>query len=79
MDDGYFNTRDKTITLCTDSFTPMEIDNLISVLECNFNLGCRTERKNDKFRIVIRGSSLPKVIELTQPFFHSSMLYKLGL
>lgn len=79
MDDGFINKRDKTITLCTDSFTLSEVELLISILDKNFELKCRKEKKKEIYRIVIRGSSLDKVKDLVKLHFHSSMLYKLGL
>jgi hypothetical protein len=82
QDDGYFNKRDNTITLCTDSYLESEVDLLINALSSNFNIHCRKERKHKdgvQFRIVIRKSSLDHTRELVKSYFHDSMLYKLGL
>jgi hypothetical protein len=82
MDDGTFNKRDKILTLCTDSFTELEIELLLTTLRDKFNLKCRKERKERKgksFRIVIIKSSMDTVRDMVSIHFHPSMLYKIGL
>jgi hypothetical protein len=38
MGDGYWNTKERTINLCTDNFTEEEVELLISTLHQNFGL-----------------------------------------
>lgn len=38
MGDGYWDTSNKTLVLCTDNFTLIEVELLIKVLEEKFNL-----------------------------------------
>jgi hypothetical protein len=79
MDDGTFNKRDKILTLCTDSFTELEIELLLTTLRNKYNLKCRKERKRKSFRIVIIKSSMETVRDIVSIHFHPSMLYKIGL
>ena len=78
MDDSCW---DKTgIIICTDSLTLNECFRLMSVIEIKFGIQCRIRGINsNKYRIYIRAVSIPQVRSLVIPYFHPSMLYKLGL
>lgn len=83
MQDGSFHKVSKGIVLCTDSFTKEEVLLLIEVLQEKFNLKCTIQKAPNKslnrFRIYISAKSMHILRELTQSYFNSSMLYKLGL
>lgn len=84
-DDGSFNQEKKFVVICTDCFLESEIDSLMLVLTQKFELDCRkislkgSGKSGNKFRIVIKRSSLDKLRDLCSKHLHSSMLYKLGL
>jgi len=81
IQDGSFNKASGGCTLCTDSFTEEEVRILIGVLSTKYNLHCSLQKAPNKgqFRIYIFKRSMPTLRNLVLPFFHSSMLYKLGL
>jgi hypothetical protein len=85
MDDGY-NYASKGrggITLCTDSFTLLEVKRLIKVLEIKFKLSCTIhfKKSNDKkgiyHRIYIKANSLPLLYSLVFEYMCPEMLYKI--
>lgn len=73
QDDGSFHG--SGIRIATNSFNKEECLLLIKVLKLKFNLNS-TLHKN---QIYIKKESVPKIILLVQPYFHSSMFYKLGI
>jgi LAGLIDADG DNA endonuclease family len=82
MDDGYFDNygRNKTILLCTESFTKKECILLQSLLN---DIGIKTTLKirnkdKDLYRIRISKTSIPLVRDLIKPYIHKDFLYKLG-
>lgn len=84
MDDGH--KHGNGITLCTDSFTLIEVELLVSVLRNKFNLEANYNKRTQKgrhigWRIYISGKSAnkEKLISLVKPYFIPSMLYKLGI
>jgi len=79
MDDGTFTKRKQTLILCTDGFTELEIELLLTALRDKWELKCRKERAGKHYRIVIVKSSMDKVRTMVSKHFHSSMLYKIGL
>lgn len=86
MGDGYWDTYNKTIDICTDNFTLSEVELLISVLKEHFDLLATTKRriKSNKvvcWRIRFSGKSenLSKLRYLVEPYFIPSMLYKLNI
>lgn len=84
MDDGY---RDKkTVVLCTDSFTLLEVNNLLNALKIKFDLQASLKRriKSNKeicWRIRFSGKdqNINKLRSLLKPYFLTSMLYKLSI
>lgn len=46
MGDGYWDKSSKTISICTDNFTLIEVKLLISVLKENFNFLATPLRRN---------------------------------
>ena len=80
QDDGTFSKINGTVTLCVESFSQSDVESLLAVLKNKFGLEWRMEKRSQiYFRIVIKRSSLVRLLELVSPHFHISMLYKLGL
>jgi hypothetical protein len=76
MDDGM--KFENGFVFCTDSCTLEEVRLLVKVLQNKFGLKCGSKiRKKDVYRIYIWKESMNKFIDLIQPHFHESMLYKL--
>ena len=67
------------LVLCTDSYTIGEIVTLINVLIIRYNLDCSVFNKGGNYRIYIRSGSIPLLRTIVSPYFHASMLYKIGL
>jgi hypothetical protein len=67
------------LVICTDSFTICEVVTLINVLTIRYNLDCSVFNKGGNYRIYIRSGSIPLLRTIIVPYFHSSMLYKIGL
>jgi len=82
MDDGH-NYKRGGITLCTDSFTLIEVQTLIKVLEQKFKLSCTLHKKKNKigtsyyYRIYIRSCSLPLLHSLVSEYMLTEMMYKI--
>ena len=58
-DDGSWNKVNKYVTLCTDSFTLVEVQQLIEILNTKFNLRCYKTKSGNNFRIIIPSYSIP--------------------
>jgi LAGLIDADG DNA endonuclease family len=83
MDDAYFDSygREKTVILCTESFSKEEciiLQSLLEKLEIKSTLKLRNKIK-DKYRIRISKTSMDRVIYLVKPHMHIDFLYKLGI
>lgn len=83
MDDGYFDSHDRTKTLliCTESITKEECIILQSVLvKLNIKSTLKVRDKvNNKYRIRISKTSTDRVIFLVKPYRHIDFLYKLEI
>ena len=86
MGDGYF-TSDKTVILCTESFTKEEVQLLIDVLNKKFNIIAGMQKRtrtnlglseNIGWRIRISNKSVGKLTSMVVPYFITELLYKLG-
>lgn len=88
MDDGCWTGNG--VRISTNSFSIIEIERLKNILNKNFGLICtiqrlstkdstKAESKEQKYSLYIIKSSIEKLRILTLPFFHKSMLYKLGI
>jgi len=78
MGDGV-NDHGFGIILCTDSYTVQDVIRLINVLIIRYRLDCRLRKHTTtNFRIYIKQGSMPLLRTIVSPFFHHSMLYKLG-
>jgi hypothetical protein len=68
------------LTLCTDSFSLVDIVRIMNVLVIRYDLKCSLHLKiKNQYRIYIFQHSMPLLRTIVTPYFHSSMLYKLGL
>ena len=84
MGDGYFDKDSKTVFLCTENFTHVEVIILIKVLSDNLGLICTTKRRilssgKIGYRIRFSSYSLDNLRLLVSPHIIPSMMYKLGL
>ena len=80
MGDGYYNNRDTSTLLCTDSFSIQDIVILMNVLLIRYNISSTIQYSGKKYpRIHIRKKSMPKLQKIVLPYMHESMLYKLGI
>lgn len=82
MGDGYWAKTNKTIILCTESFTQQEIEFLIDFLQTRFNLiASKQIRVNQGWRIRFsaKGENITRLRSLIEPHMHSEMLYKLNI
>ncbi len=75
MDDGSKETRQLRIN--TQSFTREENLSLIKFLQTKFGIESTINVDKEKYRLRIRGNSMPKLISLIKPYFIPEMLYKL--
>lgn len=78
-DDGSWNKVNKYVTLCTDSFTLVEVQQLIEILNTKFNLRCYKTKSGNNFRIIIPSYSIPTLRELLSSHIPPMMKYKIGL
>lgn len=89
MDDGGWTGYGVRISI--NAFSYEEIIILTEILDSKFELKCTIQKlskpknynKNstyvDKYSIYIKSTSIPLLRKLVLPYFHSSMLYKIGL
>ena len=82
MGDGFWDTNQNTIVICTECFSLEDIHKLLFILRHKFNLRVTTnKRSNIGFRLRF-SSKIKNIIllrNLTSRYFHPIMLYKLGL
>jgi hypothetical protein len=86
MDDGYFNTTEKTFFLCTDNFTYIECTFLAVLiykkLKIKTTVNKRTIRVNSiptvRWRIRVSRYSVPLFRQLVKPYILSVFHYKLA-
>lgn len=77
MDHGTFKKSELKIAI--NCFTKDEGKLLIYVLKIKYNINSSLHKNSDKYQIYIKKNSLNLLINLVKPYFHFSMLYKLGL
>lgn len=79
QDDGTW--KESSIRITTNNFNLKELEWLVLVLNNKFNLKCSIHHftQTNQYQIYIKKESLILVRNLTLPFFHKSMYYKLGL
>ena len=79
FDDGCFHKTQRSIYLCTNSFTLEEVNLLMSGLTNKFNLKCTIHKHGKGYRIRISSKSLPVIQSLLKDIMPSMMLCKIGL
>jgi hypothetical protein len=77
--DGSWNKVNKYVTLCTDSFTLVEVLQLIEVLNTKFKLRCYKTKSCNNFIIIIPSYSIPTLRKLLSSHIPPMMKYKIGL
>ena len=83
MGDGFF-TLDKTIILCTESFSKDQTELLINTLKTKFDIAAGIHKRISSsgsigWRIRISKKSIEKFTNLFKPCFLPELLYKLGI
>lgn len=79
MGDGV-SYKDKGITICTDSFSIVDVVRLINVLIIRYNLNCTIHTpRAGQYRIYISKNCLESLQEIVLPYMIPSMLYKINL
>ena len=78
-DDGFWNKIGRFITLCTDSFTLIEVELLIDALNKNFNLKCYKCKYKNNYRIIIPSYSISTLQNLIAIHMPPMMKYKINL
>ena len=82
-DDGSWNKVGKYVTLCTDSFSLEEVEQLILVLNNKFTGGrqlkCYKVKSNKNFRIIIPSYSIAALQNLISEHIPPMMKHKIGL
>jgi len=79
MDDGSYKWKDKILAIrfCTDNFSELEIDILISIMKDKFDLDVsKTVNKNNKWRLYVGTKNYDKIKEIIYPHLIPSMRYK---
>jgi hypothetical protein len=78
-DDGFWDNYNRRVVLCTESFTPAEVQLLINVLNSKWNLDSFLSRRGESYRIMIPYRSVTHLRGLLKDIMPPMMLYKLGL
>jgi len=78
-DDGGFNKVYGSLILSTQSFSLVEVNLLINVLNSKWNLDCTINKKGPHFVIRIPSKSLPILQSLLGPLMPTMMKHKIGL
>ena len=78
MDDGAQKWKNKSlgVRFCTNNFSLVEVNTLISVLEEKYKLKCSKQKKQNNFRIYISSDSYTILNNLIFHFLIPSMTYK---
>ena len=81
MDDGSLKWKEKSlgVRFCTDNFSILEVNTLLSVLKEKYNLKCSKQKNRKSFRIYISSESYTDLNTLIFPFLIPSMIYKFPL
>ena len=80
MGDGNFDKGRNRVRIYTNSFTKEEVEKL--ALSINKNLGIYVgvlHDRNDQWILTIGAKNLDLLRTTVSPYFHSSMLYRIGL
>ena len=80
--DATYSKRDGVIFICSDSFTPDEVDILRSILLTKFNINSTrflNGTGKEQYRIRILKASIPTLQSLVAPHMPPTMRYRVGL
>ena len=79
MDDGGWTG--EGVRISANSFTYDELIFIQNILNKNFNLDSTIQKISikNRYSIYIKKNSIDKLRSITIPYFHKSMLYKLGI
>jgi hypothetical protein len=77
MDDGTYHG--SSVRIATNCFNFREHYILIKILKNKYNIEASIHKNSNQFQLDIKKKSLPLLINIILPYFHSSMYYKLGL
>ena len=78
MGDGYWDTSNKTVVICTDNFTLQEVIMLINIFIIKFNINPSIHKEKNNFRIYINEKDLKKIKQFIEPYFVDHFLYKIN-
>lgn len=82
MGDDYWNTKDKTVIICTENFILEEINIIINLLNSKLNLKATTNKRYDNswiIRFSRKKENIDLLRSLVKPHIHPDILYKLGI
>lgn len=78
MQDGSRGTS-KGLYICTDNFSYVDVKRLSLYLKDKYGIRTSVHKAGKNYRVYILAKSVNTVENLVLPFFHKSMLYKLGI
>lgn len=83
MGDGYWDTTEKTVLICTENFQPAEVKRFIAYLKEKYGLVFTVKKRKIKagygLRMRLSSYDVPKLRSLVLELMHPTMIYKLGL
>jgi hypothetical protein len=77
MDDGTFKS--PGVRIAINNFTKEEGERLIEILRIKYSIESSLHKNNNRYQLYIKKESMKILIDLVKPYFHPTMLYKLGL
>jgi hypothetical protein len=77
MDEGTFKSPGVRITI--NNFTKEEGERLIEILQIKYSIESSLHKNKNRYQLYIKKESMKILIDLVKPYFHPTMLYKLGL
>lgn len=80
MGDGNYLKERNIIRIYTNSFTQNNVILLSNIINDNLSISCKViHDRNNQYIIVIEKGNVDLTREITLPYMHPSMLYKLGI
>lgn len=78
--DGNYNKSSNRVRIYTNSYTKSEVENLSLAINTKLNIYTAVlHDRNDQWIITIGAKNLELLRNIVKPYFHSSMLYRIGL
>lgn len=77
MGDGYWENDSKTVLICTENYSLVEVQTFIAFLEARFGLKATTKKRKANYRIRFSSANnnLKTLKTLVIPYMHPSMLW----